>query len=76
MSEHTPELHMYAAALFALDVNTGKAKVVAVLFKSANDTDAHQYAMARAYKVYPTTKGYSYHSVDIVQAPDHMVNLD
>jgi hypothetical protein len=74
MSEHTQ--HMYAAALFALDVNTGEAKVAAVLFKSANDTDAHQYAIARVYEEYPTIKGYSYHSVDIVQAPDHMVNLD
>jgi hypothetical protein len=74
MSEHTQ--HLYAAALLARNMNTNDAGFGVILFLSANDTDAREHAMQQAYKEYPTTKGYAYHSVRVIQAPDHMVNLD
>jgi hypothetical protein len=70
------ELHMYAAALLARNMNTNDAGFAVILFLSANDIDAHKHAMQQAKEQFPSTKGYAYHSVRIIQAPDHMVNLD
>jgi hypothetical protein len=74
MSEHTQ--HLYAAALLARNMNTNGVGLEAILFLSANITDAREHAMQQVKEQFPSTKGYLYHSVRVIQAPDHMVNLD
>jgi hypothetical protein len=74
MSEHTQ--HLYAAALLARNMDTNDAGFAVILFISANDTDAHKHAIQQAYASFPPTEGYAYHNVRVIQAPDHMVNLD
>jgi hypothetical protein len=74
MSEHTQ--HLYTVALQARNMNTNSFGLAVILFLSANDIDAHKHAMQQAYEEFPSAQGYAYHSVRIIQAPDHMVHLD